>query len=295
MPGSLYREAIESEWKLDKAHLGLGEVLRLKHKHAEAEAAYRTAIEERAGTRDGALYPEASAGLGLSLYYLGRPEEAKREFETALNQKGNLWNASYGMARLLIDEKKYQEAQSYLEKGKKMKGLAEGEDLYYFGLALAQVGLGDIAEAEKNSVLALYMNPGRRSTETWWDRSTRSATPRPWPSTPTNAPWPRPGSCRRPRSTRTWPCSTRGSATATTRCATTSARSSSTPRSLPAFKSAARLYALGNQNERAGRFYLRYNQLVPDDAEGWYGQAEAFASLGSNKLGPRGGGEGLFA
>lgn len=281
--GNLYREAIQSEWKLDKAHLGLGEVLRLKHKHAEAEAAYRTAIEERAGTRDGALYPEASAGLGLSLYYLGRPEEAKREFETALNQKGNLWNASYGMARLLIDEKKYQEAQSYLEKGKKMKGLAEGEDLYYFGLALAQVGLGDIAEAEKNSVLALYMNPeaeyGNLVGQIYTERNAPTLAIDAYERALAT-----PGVVQTPEvhqnvallyeGQRDWNDALRHYISAIELDSTFA----------PAFKNAARLYALGNQNERAGRFYLRYNQLVPDDPEGWYGQAEAFASLGSNKL-----------
>ena len=51
----------------------------------------------------------------------------------------------------------------------------------------------------------------------------------------------------------------------------------------PAFKAAARLYALGNQNDRAGSFYLRYSELMPGDAEGWSGQAEAFLSLGASR------------
>ncbi len=282
--GNLYREAIQSEWKLDKAHFGLGETLRLQHKHADAETAYRTAIDERKRTRDGALYPEASAGLGLSLYYLGRPDEARREFQSALDQKGNLWNANYGMARLLIDEKKYQEAESYLEKGKKAKGLAEGEDLYYFGLALAQVGLGEMGEAEKNALLALNMNPGEAEYGTLvgqiytarnaptlaidaYERALATPGVVPTPEVHQNVALLYEGQ-------RLWNDALQHYIAAIELDSTFA----------PAFKNAARLYALANQNDRAGRFYLRYNQLVPDDPEGWYGQAEAFASLGSNKL-----------
>ncbi len=281
---NLFREAIQSEWKLDKAHFGLGEVLRLRHKYADAEAAYRFAVEERARERDGADYPEASAGLGLTLYYLGRPEAAKQALETARDQDGGLWNANYGLARLLIDQKQYEEALSYLAKGKKKKGLVEGEDLYYFGLALAQVGLGDVTEAEKNALMALHMNPGEAEYGTLVGQiyTARNA-----PTLAINA-YERalaaPGVEQTPEvhynvallyeGQHEWNDALRHYISAIELDSTFA----------PAFKNVAHLYALGNQNDQAARFYLRYNQLVPDDPEGWHGQAEALSSLGSREL-----------
>ena len=69
------------------------------------------------GTRSekGDEFPEARAGLGLLLLRFGREEEARGEFDTALQEKGDLWEAHYGKARLLLDQEKWEEAVSLSE------------------------------------------------------------------------------------------------------------------------------------------------------------------------------------
>jgi len=279
----LFQESIDSEWKMDRAYYGLAEVRRREDKDLEAEGYYRKAIQSHADERNGATYPEASAGLGLSLLALGRPDEAQAEFESALRDNKNLWDASYGMARILIGQKKYAEALPYLEKGKGLKGVREGQDQYCFGTALAQVGLNDLTAAEKNALLALTLNPARAEYGTlvaqiYTARGARTLAISAYEEAIAKMPDTPPPAVHQAlaklyEEERQFNDALRHYLSAIETDSTYA----------PAFKSAARLYALGNQANQAGRFYLRYSQLAPNDAEGWSGQAEAFITLGANR------------
>lgn len=279
----LFQEAIDNEWKMDRAYYGLAEVLRREDKDAEAEGYYRKAIQSHAEERNGATYPEASAGLGLSLLALERPEEAQVEFESALRDNKNIWDANYGMARILIAQKRYADALPYLEKGKNLKGVREGQDQYCFGTALAKVGTGDLTGAEKDALLALTLNPARAEYGTlvaqiYTARGARTLAIDAYEEAIAKMPDTPPPSVHQAlaklyEEERQFNDALRHYLSAIETDSTYA----------PAFKSAGRLYALGNQANQAGRFFLRYSQLAPNDAEGWSGQAEAFISLGANR------------
>ena len=279
----LFQEAIDNQWKLDRGFYGLAEVLRWEDRDAEAEGFYRKAIENHSDERNGATYPEASAGLGLALLGLGRVDEAQGEFELALREKNNIWDANYGTARILISQKRYADALVYLEKGKGLKGVREGQDQYCHGMALAQVGLGDLTGAEKDGLLALTLNPaeaeyGTLVAQIYTARNAPTLAIDAYEkalATPGVVPTPQVHQdlAKLYEGERGFNDALRHYLDAIEIDSTYA----------PAFKSAARLYALGNQNNQAGRFYLRYSGLVPSDAEGWSGQAEAFLSLGANR------------
>ncbi len=278
-----FQQALDSEWKTDRARYGLAEILRRRDKYTDAERYYREALAERSQSRNRTNFAEANAGLGLVLYFQGRREEARKEFETALGLEKNLWNASYGMARILVDEKRYEDALNYLEAGKELKGVSTGEDQYLFGLALAQVGLGRPAEAEKNSLLALTLNPAEAE---YGILAAEILTARNAPTLAIEAyeralatPGVVPSAAVQQNLAQLYERERRfndalGHYHDAIGIDSTYA---------PAYKSAAKLYALGGQNDRAAQFYLRYTELDPTDAEGWLGQAEAFTTLGSNR------------
>jgi tetratricopeptide (TPR) repeat protein len=278
-----FQEAIDNEWKLDQAHCGLGDVRLRQERYPEAEQLFRTAIRERGESRSGGLYPEADAGLGMTLYRLGQPAEARKECEIALREKNGLWDANYCMARILIDEKQYAEALAYLDKGKDRKGVFKGEDQYHYGLALVDVAQGDAAGAEKEALLALNLNPskpeyGRLVAEIYTSGKAPLLAIKAYENVlamPTVVPTAEmhmslgklyEGEKRFNDALHNYLAAVEIDSTYA-----------------PGFKSSARLYALGAQNDRAAQFYLRYTQIVPDDPEGWYGQAEAFSNLGSNR------------
>jgi tetratricopeptide (TPR) repeat protein len=154
-----FDEAIANEYQIYKAHYGLAQIQALQGSYADAEPLYRLALMEKNQETGSPDYPEAHASLGLVLLRLGRDAEAKQEFDVALREKGNVWDAQYGMARVLITEQKYDEAAKMLEKGSKRKGRLDGEDLYRYGMALVQMAQGDLPGAEKNALAALNINP----------------------------------------------------------------------------------------------------------------------------------------
>jgi tetratricopeptide (TPR) repeat protein len=156
----LFDEAIANEYQIYKAHLGLAQIKALQGNYADAEPLFRLALMEKNQETGSPDFPEAHANLGLVLLRLTREAEAKQEFDLALREKGNIWEAQYGMARVLISEQKYDEAAKFLEKGAKKKGALDGEDFYRYGMALVQLAQGDLPAAEKNALAALNLNPG---------------------------------------------------------------------------------------------------------------------------------------
>lgn len=281
--GRLFREALDSEWKLDRACLGLAEVLRRQDPPAEAEPLYRRAVEEHRVIRNGATYPEASAGLGLVLLSLGRPEEAEVEFNKALRDEKNLWPANYGMARILIAQEKYSEALPYLQKGKGLKNAAAGLDQYHFGMALVQVGLNQVEEAEKSAGLAQTLNPsvpeyGTLRADIYRARGAPTLAIDAYEQALAT-----PGAVPTPRVYQDLGVLYEGERLFNDALQRYLLAIELDSTFAPAYKSSARLYALGNQTDRAGRFFLRYSELVPEDPEGWSGQADAFITLGVAK------------
>ena len=278
-----FDEAIQNKWKGDQARFGMAEVLRRQGKYAEAETFFRGAIAERAQTQFGAQYSEATAGLGVVLLQQGKVEPARKEFETALGQDGGLWDANYGMALILIGEKRYDEARPYLNKGRDQQGISEGEDQYRFGLALIQFAQGDLADAEKNALLAFTLNPNESKYGTL---VAQVYTARGAPTLAIDA-YERaldtPGVVPTAEVLQSLGLLYEGQRQFNDALRRYREAIQVDSTYAPPFKSSAKLYALAGQYDKAAQFYLRYTQLTADDPEGWFGQAEAFTKLGSNR------------
>ncbi len=157
---SEFLRAVADDYQAHRARFGLAELALREGRFVESEQHYREAIALETGKREG--YPEASAGLGLLLLRLGseREEEAAAAIALALAGDDRLWTAHYGQARLLLRQGKPEEARAHLKRGGGRKGAAAGEDLYHHGMALYQLETGDLDGAEREALLALYLNPG---------------------------------------------------------------------------------------------------------------------------------------
>lgn len=151
---ALFEEAVHNGHHVPRALFGLGEIAMREGRYDDAEPLYRRALES-----GGDDYAEAHAGLGLTLLRLDRDQEAAQEFARALDADGKLWEPHYGRARLLLAQQKWSDALRELEHGAGLHGVAEGEDEYRFGMALYQLGRGEVTEAETSALLALHLNP----------------------------------------------------------------------------------------------------------------------------------------
>ena len=149
-----FEEAVTNNHKLPEAFFGLAEISLREGQYPDAEAYYRQSI-----AAGGTKFPRAQAGLGLLLLRLGRDQEADQEFDAALAADSSLWTAHYGKARLLLAEQKWSKAKQELDRGQKLKGLVEGEEMYRYGMALYLLGTGDTSGAETSALLAMHLNP----------------------------------------------------------------------------------------------------------------------------------------
>jgi tetratricopeptide (TPR) repeat protein len=279
----LFADALQSEWEVAQARYGLGEILRAHGQFAEAETMYRQAILDRNASSGGAPYPEANASLGLVLLRQGRQDEARKEFTAALAQKGGLWEANFGLAQILFGEKKWDQALGYVEKGKGKKGVAEGEDLYSFGMAKIQFAKGEKDEAIKNALRALNLNPNESEYGTLV-AEIYTALGSPAMAIPAyeNA-LATPGVIPTPQIHQNLGQLYEGEKQYTDALRHYKEAMQTDSTFAPAYKSAGRLYNLATRYPDAARFYIKYTQLMPDDAEGQLGLAEAFFKMGTSR------------
>jgi len=149
-----FQEAVANNHKVTRALFGLAEIALREGQYPDAEAYYRKSI-----AAGGGQFPRARAGLGLLLLRLDRDQEAAQEFEQALDSDSSLWTAHYGKARLLLAEENWNKAKKELDRGQELRGLVAGEAQYRYGMALYQLGTGDVTGAEKSALLAMHLNP----------------------------------------------------------------------------------------------------------------------------------------
>ena len=153
-----FQEAVDNQWKVDEAKLGLGLVAVRQGRYADAEALYKEALTLRKTTGQKTDYfPEAHAHLGLLYMRLGRDAEAALEIDKAVTQKGNYWPGLYAKARRMMDAGQLDQAKKVLDKGTKAKGLDDGknggEEMYHHGMALYYLKMSDLDPAQKDSML----------------------------------------------------------------------------------------------------------------------------------------------
>lgn len=151
---TLYEDAVAHGYKLPEALWGLARIILSRGDNAGAEARCRQAIAAA-----GDAFPSARAGLGITLLREDRPGAAAAEITRALRADPKDWAANYGQALLLIAGEKWDEARGHLDCGSDRRGLDEGEDWYWHGLALVQQGTGDLASAERSGLKARSLAP----------------------------------------------------------------------------------------------------------------------------------------
>ncbi len=149
-----FDEAITHNHEVHRALFGLAEIATREGRYPDAEAFFRKSIAAGGGG-----FPVANAGLGVLLLKLDRDQEAAEEFDLALEADPTLWRAHYGKARFHLAAGEWDKAKGELDRGKDLRGLSQGEDKYSFGMALYQLGTGDVAGAEKSALLALHLDP----------------------------------------------------------------------------------------------------------------------------------------
>jgi tetratricopeptide (TPR) repeat protein len=212
-----------------------------------------------------------------------RKDDAKKEFTAALAQKGGLWEANFGLAQILFDEKKWDEALGYVEKGRGKKGVAEGEDLYCYGMSRIQFGKGEKDEAIKSALRALNLNPNESAYGTLVAEIYTAL------GSPTMAikayedALAMPGVVPTPQVHQNLGLLYEGEKQYTDALRHYKEAMQTDSTFAPAYKSAGRLYNLATRYPDAVRFYLKYTQLKPDDAEGQFGLAEAFFKMGTSR------------
>lgn len=289
----LFAEAIENEHQVHKAHFGMAEVEAREQDYEEAEPLYRLAVIEKNKETGSSDFPEAHAALGLVLLKLHRQAEASQEFQQALKEKGSLWEAHFGLARLLIDEGKLDEAGRHLEKGKGKKGYQDREDLYRYGMALLQSARGDLEGAEKNAMAAglIYSDPeySRLAGQILTKRGAPTLAIQYYEDLLA-----KPGSVILAPVLYDLAVLYQGEAT---RAPDQGARTELYTKALvkyqeavkidstyaPAWKDMGTLYALAERHRDAAQSYLRYTQLRNDDMEGYLGLAASALEAGLNR------------
>jgi tetratricopeptide (TPR) repeat protein len=276
-----YEQAVAAGYQVARAQRGLAEIAVREARLTDAEALYRAAISSRR-ERDRRDDPEARAGLGLLLLRLGRPEDAALELDRALQEQPDNWDALYGRARLLLAGERWDEAKALLARGAKRRGVAEGEDKYHFGMALHLFAAGDLNEAEKEALLALYLDSGDPERallvgRIYEKRGTPAlaipafeqalATPGMVPTAPLLH-----------TLGRFYQQEKRYNEARDSYLAAMTADSSYAP----ALRDLADLLRRANQHGRAARIYLRYLSLEPRDVDAQLGLAEACLEIRQN-------------
>jgi len=165
-----FQAAVDNQWKVDEAKLGLGLVAVREGRYADAEKLYKEALTLRKTTGQKTDYfPEAHAHLGLLYMRLGRDAEAAQEIDKAVTQKGNYFPGLYAKARRMMDAGQMDQALKLLDKGSKANKLLEGEQMYHHGMALYYLKMSDkppasadpvlLDKAEKEAMTAFSMMP----------------------------------------------------------------------------------------------------------------------------------------
>jgi tetratricopeptide (TPR) repeat protein len=131
------------------AYNGLGLALEDLKKPAEAEKAYRKAIELRLD------FPEAHTNLGHALLDLNKPAEAEQAYRKAIALQPDLALARHGLGNALADQKKLAEAEKAYRKAIDLRPDAE----VYNDLGIVLRGQSKLGEAVQAYRRAIHLQP----------------------------------------------------------------------------------------------------------------------------------------
>jgi tetratricopeptide (TPR) repeat protein len=139
----LAKETVES-------HLGRGYDALKQDRYDTAAVEFQAAL-----AIDSTLTLRARFPLGVALFELHKPEEARREFETVRREAGDHPNVLYYLGRLDLDDRNFSGAVANLTKAAEEPPYPD--TTYYLGFACFKKG--DLASAEKWLTEAAKSNP----------------------------------------------------------------------------------------------------------------------------------------
>jgi tetratricopeptide (TPR) repeat protein len=142
--------AINSQPRLDIAHLCLGEVYRLAGRDIDAVGEYRQAIE--LGLRDEAVFYSAREAY----VDLGRPESEERFWQEAISTDPRFWAGYYLLGWHYLDQGKHEAS---LEEHQRAIDLAPNTPHLYSGLFFVQYVLGRYGEAVDTLERSIELDP----------------------------------------------------------------------------------------------------------------------------------------
>jgi len=106
-----FQEALALDPGLSEVLNNLGTLYFQQKKYEKAEASLKSALDDPLY-----LYPERiHNNLGLVYFAQGKPKQAKDEFLKAIQVRDDFYLAYQNMGKLLMGEKKFEEAKPYLE------------------------------------------------------------------------------------------------------------------------------------------------------------------------------------
>lgn len=133
-----------------ESHLGKGYDALRQERYLEAAAEFRAALK-----LDPKLVMRARFPLGVALFQMKEPVDARREFEAVRREAGDHPNVTYYLGRLDLQEQNYAGAVKNF--GRAMEKPPFPDTAYYLGFACFK--LGDLAAAEKWLKAAVELNP----------------------------------------------------------------------------------------------------------------------------------------
>jgi Flp pilus assembly protein TadD len=132
------------------AHLGRGYDALRQERYVEAADEFRAALK-----LDPKLAMRARFPLGVALFQMKEPAEARREFEAVRREVGDHPNVAYYLGRLDLQDQNFAGAVRNFRKAVEKPPFPD--TAYYLGLACFK--LGDLASAEKWLKAAVELNP----------------------------------------------------------------------------------------------------------------------------------------
>ncbi len=137
----LLAEAGELDSEVPGLHLLQGDTFLVMERLAEAEAAYRLAIEEAPDD------PMPRNNLGVVYREQGHTGEAKRVFEEVLSTLGPDIDAEHNLGLIALDEKRWEDAIAFFE------GVVESDEKFapaHYGLAIAYERVGRELDSKRS-------------------------------------------------------------------------------------------------------------------------------------------------
>jgi len=145
--------AVKMDPEVAESRLLLGEVFWRLGNTGKAKAEF-----EKANALGGAT-AGAQAGLALVALSAGDLATAETAANAAVAADKNLWMANYALGRVLVAKGQPDAAFKSFEKGKSLKGRADGRDLFDAGMGLVALAEKDLPAAETSFIKARAIAP----------------------------------------------------------------------------------------------------------------------------------------